>query len=392
MPTTPVFTLLLEKVSKLSESFLMSEKLKIGFIGGSLCSAVGNAHAVACQLQGTWELVSGCFSRDVTKSRATAERWAIPTTKTYTDWKQYVLCEKNELDAIVVLTPTPDHEEIVCHLLAEGVAVICEKAMASNLSQSNKIKAAIDQHNGFLAVTFNYTGYPMLRVLREHVAKGDLGKLTQIQIEMPSDGFIQDPTKMKPQQWRLSDGEIPTLLLDLAVHIHHITGFVSGLKPQSVNADFHHDSIFNGIIDDAYLWVKYEQGFRASMWVSKSALGYRNGLKVRLFGEKASAEWYQEEPEKLVIYSKNSAKTVYDRGNCLYPREIRESFKPGHPGGFVEAFANLYADIASEIVNKDKLNNLGSKYVYGWKHADEGLRLLTAAVLSNEQKGWVNVE
>ncbi|NVJ90038.1 MAG: Gfo/Idh/MocA family oxidoreductase [Methylocystaceae bacterium] len=365
--------------------------LKLGFIGGSLTSAVGYAHWTASQLDSRWAVVSGCFSRDEQKNQATAQAWKIQDHKLYSNWKDYILHEKHNLDAIVVLTPTPEHHEIVCALLDAGIAVICEKAMVATLKQSKKIKDTLLRTKGFLAVTFNYSGYPMLRVLRHHVQEGSLGTLKQIQIEMPSDGFIQPEEKMRPQKWRLIDGEIPTLLLDLAVHVQHLTSFLTELAPVSVNADFHNDSIFNGIVDDAYMWVKYENDFRASIWVSKSALGHRNGLRLRLFGDAASAEWFQEEPERLHIFNKDSSRLTYDRGNCLYPNEIRERFKPGHPTGFIEAFGNLYADIADALLEFRKKGCHTSPYVYGWEHANNGLELLASASQSNQDKTWINL-
>ncbi|TPH17154.1 Gfo/Idh/MocA family protein [Litorilituus lipolyticus] len=365
--------------------------LKLGFIGGSIKSAVGHAHWVACQLDERWQVASGCFSRDEDTSMATGKAWHLPEEKVYHDWQQYIEHEKQHLDAVVVLTPTPHHQEVVCQLLENDVAVICEKAMAANIEQSNKIKQALDKSKGFLAVTFNYSGYPMVRDLRRHIESGTLGKLKQIQIEMPSDGFIQAEEKMCPQAWRLQDGDIPTLLLDLAVHIHHLTGFITDLKPQSINADFHHFSIFDGIVDDAYMWVNYEQDFRASMWVSKTALGHRNGLKLRIFGDQGSAEWYQEEPERLHIFNKDSSRVTYDRGNCQYQNEVRDRFKPGHPSGFIEAFANLYTDMADALEQFKAKGEHDSPYVYGWSHAHEGLALFQAANVANKERRWIDL-
>ena len=364
--------------------------LRLGFIGGSIDSAVGYAHWAASQLDNIWQVNSGCFSRDPVISTQTGTGWNIPADKIYTQWQDYIEAEKDFLDAVVVLTPTPFHDDIVCALLAHDIPVICEKAMASTLSQSKKIQQALSSSKGFLAVTFNYSGFPMVRALRKHVVAGDLGVLKQIQIEMPSDGFIQAQEKMHPQQWRLSDGEIPTILLDLATHLHHLTSFVTNdLTPLSINADFHHDSIFENIVDDATMWVKYEQDFRASLWVSKTALGHRNGLKLHLYGDQGSALWIEEEPEKLHLFAKNSVETIYDRGNCLYPEEVRERFKPGHPTGFIEAFANLYQDIAEALVNFKAGNSQHSNYVFSWQHANEGLALFHAANLSYQQQRWI---
>lgn len=365
--------------------------LRLGFIGGSIESAVGYTHWVASQLDDRWRLVSGCFSRDSQTSHRTGTAWHLSPQKIYSDWQRYIIDQADLVDAVVVLTPTPDHADIVCELLEAGIPVICEKAMVANLAQSNQIHDVLQRTKGFLVVTFNYSGYPLLRDLRCHIQEGKLGQLKQIQLEMPSDGFIQPAEKMNPQAWRLSDGDIPTILLDLGVHLHHLTGFLTDLRPIAVNADFHHFSAFDGIVDDAYIWVEYEQGFRASFWVSKTTLGHRNGLKVRLFGEQGSAEWIQEEPERLHLSRKDSTRVSYDRGNVEHPGEIRERFKPGHPAGFVEAFANLYSDIADALVQFRNDGHYNSPYVFGWEHADEGLRLLQAAAQSNIQRTWVTL-
>ena len=365
-----------------------TKTLRLGFIGGSIASAVGYAHWTASQLDDRWRVMSGCFSRKPEINAQTGSAWHVPDDKIFSDWKTYIAEERKNLDAVVVLTPTPNHAEIVCSLLEAGLGVICEKAMVATLEQSVRIKKALDKSQGFLAVTFNYSGYPMLRDLRRHIQAGTLGQLKQIQLEMPSDGFIQPKEKMHPQAWRLQDGEIPTILLDLAVHVHHICHFLTQLSPLSVNADFHHFSSFDGIVDDAYMWVKYESDFRASFWVSKTALGYRNGLKLRIFGDEGSAEWLQEEPERLHIFRKDSTRITYDRGNCTHPDEIRERFKPGHPAGFVEAFANLYGDIADAFEEFQQTGRHQSSYVYGWEHANEGLELLQAASTANRTRTW----
>ena len=363
--------------------------LRLGIIGGSIRSAVGYTHWAASQLDGCWKVVSGCFSLNTDICRETGRVYQLPEKALFCDWQTYICEQGSSLDAVVVLTPSTDHVEIVCALLRAGGRGDLREAMVANVTESQQVKAALEASGGFLAVTFNYSGYPMLRVLRRHAGRG-LGPLLQLQIEMPSDGFIQPLEQMHPQAWRMTDGVIPTILLDLGVHLHHLAGFVSGQRPRKVTADFHHMGAFPEVVDNAYLWLEYEQGMRASFWLSKAALGHRNGLRLRLYGEQGSAEWLQEEPERLHLFQKTSSRLTLDRANCSYPEEIRERFKAGHPGGFVEAFATLYGDIAAALVQHRRSRVVQSPYVFGWDHADEGLRLLQTAA-AHQQRQWLEV-
>lgn len=372
----------------------LAKPLKLGVLGGGVNSAVGYAHYVAAQLDNKWQIVSGFFSRNTQINRQTAEAWHIPNFKQYDVWQDYIEAEKNNLDAVLVISPTPKHAEMVCYLLENQIPVICEKAMTANTQDSLRIKQALTKNKGFLAVTFNYSGYSMVRELRQRIKAGELGKLLQIQIEMPSDAFINKAAQGQPQDWRLADGEIPTILLDLAVHLHHLIAYVSEKTPQQVMADFHHFSKFESIIDDAYIWAKYSDDLKTSIWVSKTSYGYKNGLKIRVFGDEGSAEWYQEMPDVLTVTNRESVSMQYNRGNAINQEAIVERFKPGHPTGFVEAFANLYSDIADNLIRFQEQPERFEfdNHVFGWEHAHEGLKLLTRATESSQKGCWVSFD
>ena len=372
----------------------LAKPLKLGVIGGGVNSAVGYAHYVASQLDNKWQMVSGFFSRDPQTNLKTAQAWHIADFKPYESWRDYVSAEKANLDAIVVLTPTPMHAEVVCELLKQNIPVICEKALTASLEDSLKIKHALDETQGFLAVTFNYSGYSMVREMRQRIFDGELGKLSQIQIEMQSDAFINKAATGKPQAWRLKDGSIPMILLDLAVHLHHLVHYVSGQHPRKVLGDFHNFSRYSGIVDDAYLWVDYTDSMRAAYWVSKAAYGHKNGLRIRVFGDNGSAEWFQEVPDQLMVSNADSIMMHYNRGTAINQDRIVERFKPGHPTGFIEAFANLYSDIADNLARYQQTPAQFEfdENVFGWAHAHEGLNLLHKATLSNAQGCWLDIE
>lgn len=372
----------------MSSSLQNHRPLRLGFVGGSLRSAVGYTHFASSQLDGRWEVVSGCFSTDIDVGVETGRRWGIGPEMISSDWREYLARNVQNLDAVAVLTPTPLHADVCCVALDLGIPVICEKAVASTLKQSEQLGRSLKNSDTFFAVTYNYSGYPMVRVLREVVRSGQIGAISHVDIEMPSDAYVKSPAGM-PQKWRLKDEEIPTILLDLGVHVCHLMRFITGLSANSVNAVMRNYSKFSGLIDDARMWVEYPQ-VSGSFWLSKVSLGYRNGLKIRVFGSDGAAFWYQEEPEKLHITREDSSRTVYDRGNTQFPQEIRERFKPGHPSGFIEAFSNLYTDIAESLM-AHKNGESVSKYVEGWQESHEDLMLLSAATRSHHEKSWIKI-
>ena len=368
---------------------------KIAFLGGSLDSAVGRAHKSAIEIDKKFSLVAGCFSRNSEVNIKTGIEYGVQVDRIYTNLLDLINAEKDNLDAIVILTPTDTHYNYIIACVEAKIPVICEKSMVTSSVESKKIHELCQTTNSFLAVTYNYTGYPMIRELKNFISSGKLGEIKNICIEMPQEGFLKVDKMGKPivpQNWRLRDGNIPTLSLDLGVHVHSIINFLIGEKPLEVVASVNTFGNFKSVVDDISCIVNYSDRVNVNMWFSKSALGYRNGLKVRVFGEKGAAEWVQENSEYLYFSENNGTKTIIDRSNSFVEiaSESRYSrFKPGHPAGFIEAFANYYYDI-SESLDKFKLGEreILNQYTFGTNISHEGMQLLEAITRSKESKKW----
>lgn len=371
--------------------------IKIAFIGGSIYSAIGYTHFTASQMDGLFNLVTGCFSRNETINKETAFKYGVPLNRLYSDWRELIYSEKNNIDAIVVLTPIPDHYEIVMVALENNVPIICEKPLGLSSVECRSIETAIKTHNNYLAVTLNYSGYPMVRQLKTMIENNLFGQLQQIMIEMPQESFLRED--LKPQEWRQRDYYVPTVSLDLGIHVHHLIYFLSGLKPISICADQMGFGNLKNIIDTVYGMAHYENGMRAQICWSKTALGQRNGLKIRVFGSKGSAEWLQMNPEYLNWADNKGHYFILDRASfeATTAKEARYNrFKAGHPSGFIEAFANLYMDIADDILAFKHHKNANQPYrqnpfVFGVDHAIEGLSFIEAFDRSAKQKTWVNI-
>jgi predicted dehydrogenase len=243
-------------------------------------------------------------------------------------------------------------------------------------------------------VTFNYSGYPMVRELRNMIRDGRMGTVQQIHVEMPQEGYLR--LRANPQAWRRKDHEVPTVSLDLGVHVHHLVDFLTdGNAPMMLTGEEASYGQFDGLIDNVYCLARYQDNLRLQAWWGKTALGHRNGLRIRIFGSQASAEWFQMDPETLQWSDNEGRHLVLDRGTtsasiAQEPRYNR--FKAGHPSGFIEAFANLYADIAADLRQFQAGQVRNNDHVFGARHAMAGLEMMESLKLAAQQKKWLTLQ
>mgnify|MGYP001308369137 FL=1 len=373
-----------------------SKPMSLGFIGGSLNSAVGYTHFVSSAMDNKWILDAGCFSTNKQRNRESAQAYGVSANRLYDSWHDMIKKEKGRLDAIVILTPTPDHFETVTACLKEGIPVICEKSLVTSSVDAKKIIELRNRKKGFLAITYNYSGYPMVRELRNMIQKGTLGRILHFQAEMPQEGYIRvdaQGNKPVPQSWRLSDGKVPIIHLDLGSHLHHLIHYLVEQKPVDVIADQDSFGWFPDVIDNVTCLCRYAKGIQGQMWFSKSALGYRNGLRLRIYGSDASAEWYQMSPEELILSFVDGQRQIVDRASIVEVANMRRynRFKSGHPAGFVEAFANLYSDIADCLHQYKAMGKWNSENVFSAELALEGILMIEAMIKSINKKSWNKV-
>jgi len=371
--------------------------LSLGFIGGSLESAIGKTHKIASQMDDRFKLVAGCFGENPQNNLKTAASWKISSNRTYLDWQDMLQQEQGRLDAVVILTPISAHYEMIKKSLELGYSVICEKTLTDSREKAKEIANIAEKQKKFLTVTYNYSGYPMVRELKNMIEKNILGKILHIQAEMPQETFVrldENNNPAQPQKWRLKDQEsVSTMSLDLGSHLHHLIYFLTDSKPLEVFASSNKLGHFN-VIDNVSSISKWEKDIECNIWYSKAALGYSNGLKIRIFGEKGSAEWYQMDPEFLHFSDCHGVRKTLDRKNSLteLPRQDRYNrFKAGHSQGFIEAFANYYADIADCLEEYKKSGNYASPFIFDAKIAEQGLQFLEAITKSSNTKSVVTL-
>ena len=91
------------------------KKLKYGMVGGSFDSYIGDVHRQAARMDNLAELKAGNFSRNLEKSRKTAEIWDVDQDRIYGSWSE--MAEKEALrgdgiDFVSIVTPNDSQYEI----------------------------------------------------------------------------------------------------------------------------------------------------------------------------------------------------------------------------------------------------------------------------------------
>jgi predicted dehydrogenase len=332
--------------------------LRLGMIGGGHGAYIGNIHRLASRLDGHWQLVAGAFDVDPEKGRAFAIAEGLNPERSYGTYQDLIAGEQNRadrVDAVAICTPNFTHYPMARALLDAGFDVICEKPLTATLKDAISLEALARASGRFVGVTYTYCGYPMVHEARVRVAAGEIGKVRTVQVEYPLEWMSTAIEQQGNAQaaWRTD----PTKngrggsIGDIGTHAYHLAGFVTGLKLEALTADLATFVGGRALDDNAHVMMRYEGGARGLLWSSQVALGNSNGVRLRVFGETGSFQWFQEQPNELIFTPLNGRVQTIKRGADDLSADARARIRtpPGHPEGYLEAFANLYCGFAEAI-------------------------------------------
>lgn len=332
--------------------------LRLGMVGGGQGAYIGNIHRLASRLDGQWQLVAGAFDVDPERGRAFAISQGLDPARSYGTWQDLIAGEtgrEDRVDAVAICTPNFTHYPIAKALIEAGFDVICEKPLTATLGDAVDLERLARESGRFVGVTYTYCGYPMVHEARVRIANGELGAIRTVQVEYPLEWMATAIEQSGNAQaaWRTDPkkngrgGSIG----DIGTHAYHLASFVTGLKLESLTADL---ATFVGgreLDDNANVMMRYQGGARGLLWSSQVAIGNSNGVRLRVFGEKGSLQWFQEQPNELVFTPLDGRVQIIKRGadDLSEDAKLRIRTPPGHPEGYLEAFANLYAGFAEAI-------------------------------------------
>ena len=338
----------------------MTQKLKMGMVGGGRDAFIGAVHRMAARLDGRIDLVAGAFSSDPAKSRASGEDLGLDPSRIYPDFQTMAAAESklpaNErIDFVSIVTPNHVHFPPAKAFLEAGFHVVCDKPMTFDLAEAKELRDLVKSTGKVFALTHNYTGYPMVKEAREIVRQGELGKILKVVAEYPQGWLIQpiDAEGQKQAAWRTDPSRTgaSSCIGDIGTHAENLGRYITGLEIDELCADFTTFVPGRRLEDDGNLLLRYQGGARGVLFASQISVGEENNLSIRVYGTKASLEWHQEHPNELTVKFPDAPRKIYRRGNG-YVSDIAKKFTRlpfGHPEAFIEAFANIYLEAARAI-------------------------------------------
>ena len=331
-------------------------------VGGGPGAGIAETHRTAMRIDDRYVIVAGVFSRDPQKSLAAAKRRNIPEDRIYADYAAMADTESkrkdNRIDAVVIVTQTASHYEIARKFLETGINVICDKPLCLTLAEAKELKTLVEKGGLIFCLTHNYSGYAMVRHAARMVRNGDLGAVKVVQAEHASGWAIKLLEKEGHPQaaWRTDPKVLgdASILYDLGTHAHQLSRFVTGLEVTEVAAEMSQIVEGRAIKDNANLLLRFSNGARGTLWATMAAAGNEHGLRIRVYGDRGSLAWHHEDPHHLRYCPIDGPPQILAQGaDWLSPDSQRWTrVGLGHPEGFFEAFANLYAEVADALLAK----------------------------------------
>lgn len=336
----------------------MARKLRMGMVGGSYEAFIGGVHRIAAAIDGQIELVCGAFSSSPEKSKKTGEMLFLPPERSYGSFEEMIREEKkrpegDRMDFVSIVTPNHMHFPPARMALENGFPVVCDKPMTLNLAEARQLVALVEKTGLPFALTHNYTGYPMVKEARQLVKSGALGPIRKVVVEYPQ-GWLAtflEGTGSKQADWRTDPARSGAAgcMGDIGTHAENLAEYITGLEISELCADLTTFVAGRRLDDDGNVLLRFEGGAKGVLHASQICVGEENSLSIRVYGEKAGLEWHQMEPNTLRFKTNETGTRLLRTGVGALSRAAQVHNRvgpPGHPEGYLEAFAGIYRNFA----------------------------------------------
>ena len=377
-------------------------RIRLGMVGGGQGAFIGGVHRIAARIDGQFELVAGALSSEPARAKASALELGIATERSYGSFEEMARAEAarpDGIEAVSIVTPNHVHAPAARAFLEAGIHVICDKPMTTTVAEAQKLVDLVEKSGQVFVLTHNYTGYPMMRQARAMIAQGELGDIRVVQAEYPQDWLTEraELSGSKQAEWRTDPTRSGAggAIGDIGTHAYHLAAFVTGLETDALLAQLTTFAPGRLLDDDVQILLRYKGGARGMLWASQVAVGNENGLKLRIYGTKGGLEWTQADPNYLWFTRFGQPKQLLTRaGAGALPEAARVTRVPsGHPEGYLEGFATIYAEAARAIRAARTGASPDAGTIYPTVHDGlAGMRFIEAAVASSKAGNvWTKV-
>ena len=382
--------------------------LRMGMVGGGPGAFIGDVHRRAACLDGDVEFVAGAFSASPSKSRRKGRELGVSRARTYDSYldmveRERALPEDQRIDFVSVVTPNHLHCPVATAFLEAGFHVVCDKPMTLDVPEARRLKQVVTRSRRVFALTYNYTGYPMVKLARDLVRQGDLGRLRKVVVQYPQ-GWLStrlEQAGLKQAEWRTDPmrSGAAGCIGDIGTHAENLAEYLTGLQIVELCADL--TTVVRGrrLDDDGTVLLRLQRGVRGVLLASQIAVGEENGLAIRVYGEEKGLEWHQEHPNTLTLRSQDKPLEVWSRGHgyveARSPAAARATRLPaGHPEAFLEAFANVYRN-AADTIRARRARTRPDPLARDFPTVDDGLRgmvfIETVVKSARSTRKWLKV-
>lgn len=372
--------------------------LKLGMVGGGTGAFIGGVHRIAARLDGHWDLVAGAFSSDPERAAASAVDLGIAAERSYSSFADMAEAEAarpDGIDAVAIVTPNHLHAAVATAFLRAGIPVICDKPLTTTVEDAEALVSLVAKTGLPFVLTQTYTGYPMVREARALIAAGRIGRVRHVQVEYLQDWLAKpvESSGNKQAAWRTDPAQSGPggCIADIGTHAFNLATFVTGLVPIAVLADLTAFGRDRALDDNAAILLRFGEGAKGMIWASQVAPGAKNGLHIRVAGEAGGLLWNQERPDDLEFTPVGEpTRTLRRGGDCV---TTSSRLPAGHPEGYLEAFATIYAEAAGQVRRFRDGTKTGRDTVLPTvSEGLAGMRFIAAGVRSSEKGGiWVGL-
>jgi predicted dehydrogenase len=383
-----------------------TRKLRMGMVGGGQGAFIGGVHRMAAALDGQIELTAGVFSRDFQNTQTTGNSLYLDPARVYRSAAEMAAAEaarpsSDRIDFVSIVTPNDAHFAPAKAFLEAGFHVVCDKPLALTLEQAEELARIVDKTGRVFALTHNYTGYPLVRHARHLFRSGQMGTVRKVIVEYLQDWLVEPLEKQGSKQaaWRTNPAEsgIGGAIGDIGTHAFNLLEYVTGDLVTGVSADLTTFLPDRRLDEDVNALLRLQGGGKGVLTVSQVATGEENGLRLRVYASKGAIAWSQENPDYMDVYRHGQPRETLSRGRAEYlaPSAMAATRIPwGHPEGYLEAFANIYAGAIDAIRRHlDGRPMPPSEYDFPTVHDGvRGMRFIYTSVESSKKGGaWVAI-